>query len=111
MAEAVARALMYSGRRDPSWPIDPTVAGELIQIWEGLEPLEDQVPSVGRLGYRGVIVVGLEGCDFLAVDGVVLETCDAARRTRADPRRQFERRVLSSAPSNAIDLRHIPPFK
>ncbi|MEO8450507.1 MAG: hypothetical protein ABI647_11980 [Gemmatimonadota bacterium] len=103
MTEAVAHALVFSGRRDPSWMIDEAIGTELVRIWEGLDPVPIAASLIDQLGYRGVVVDGLAGARFLATGGTVTETRAGARRTRADPERRFERRVLDAGPPGLID--------
>jgi hypothetical protein len=108
MAEAVAHALLFSGRRDPVWTIDDAIGSELVRIWEGLDPLPVPEPRTDQLGYRGVVVDGLAGARFLGAARTVTETRGGARQTRADPERRFEQLVLAAAPPGLIDRGSLP---
>jgi hypothetical protein len=87
-----AEALVFSGRRDPVWPVTATAAAELVACWDGLPPVPAaevpaaevpaaEVPAAGGTG-RGAAelaaaasaapaapVLGYRGCVLRAPDG------------------------------------------
>ena len=93
----IAGALVFSGRPDPTWPIPPELAEELVAIWESLPPTDTTV-SVPVLGYRGCSLRDPEGRMWIAYHELV--TLSSERRR--DDERRFERTVLSSAPTGVL---------
>src|ERR1700730_2840450 len=49
----IAGALVFSGRRDPTWPVPAELGRRLEQLWEGLPPWSGERPHPPPLGYRG----------------------------------------------------------
>ena len=92
-----AGAFVFSGRRDPTWPIPSDVAGELVAIWESLPP-SDATVSLPTLGYRGCYVRGPAGRMWTAYGELV----KLSGERRRDDERRFERTVLSSAPAGLL---------
>ena len=98
-----ARALLYSGRPDPAWELDPDTCRNLLQIWASL-PAGDTRSATppAELGYRGVMIEDFAAARWIATSGVVTCRSLAVAETRRDPTRRFERRVLASAPHDLL---------
>ena len=95
----VARALLYSGRPDPEWTPRADVAVSLERLWRQLAPAPEAARSPPPLGYRGCILERTGGPRFWAFGGSV--TRDGGQ-TRRDAEREFERRLLRSAPAGLV---------
>jgi hypothetical protein len=91
---------IFSGRRDPIWPLAPGYAERLFAVWHALAPLSGRLPQPPSLGYRGCFVEDSSGGGrrWEAYAGAV--RCGA--ELRSDPPRQFERLVINSAPPGIL---------
>src|SRR5262245_17453233 len=92
--EWAARVLVYSGRPDPTWTLDPTDVADLRAIWDGLPPGRASQLRTSRLGYRGVMVLDPSGPIWTASGETVEWAWRGGIEVRRDPDRRFERRVL-----------------
>ncbi len=88
---------VFSGRPNPRWTLDAAAAAELARRLAELPPAPPAAPFEG-LGYRGLVVTGLEGeCDEVRVHGGrVRAECGGETRTRADAGRALERWLLAT---------------
>lgn len=102
MAGRIARALVYSGRPDPTWKVDEDLVRRLEIIWERLAPFAGAVPSPPPLGYRGCSMLNDPEGEFVAYGGVVTKRANTRTDSREDVSRQFERLLLSSAPDDLL---------
>ncbi len=93
----MARALVYSGRPDPQWPLDESQVHGFLELWASLPDIDDSLEAPSRLGYRGVLVTQPEGATWLATTGIVQHTIGAIRTTRSDADGRLERWVLETA--------------
>lgn len=101
-----ATAAIFSGRPDPQWRVSRSQVQQLELVWKGLLPASGAPPEPPPLGYRGCSLnCGSRGVWF-AYGGVVAHGADY----RADPKREFERRLLGSAPKGAIPLEVLRPI-
>jgi hypothetical protein len=100
-----AGAFLFSGRPDPSWPVPEALVEKLVGLWQSL-PLasgtkHEPKPPAG-LGYRGALLRDPHDRRWLARSGLVrLETASGSQ-TRSDPEREFEKKLLSSAPAGVL---------
>jgi hypothetical protein len=95
-----AIALVYSGRPDPVWPVEPLVARKLRAIWKSLESRDEAPPDVPRLGYRGCrLHCGTS--EWFAFGGVVT----SGAQVQSDPQQRFEKTLLASAPPGVLPER------
>jgi hypothetical protein len=104
-AEWTAGASLFSGRPDPVWPLPDAVARDLEQTWEALAvfaPDRPAPPAPPPLGYRGCFADDGRGRHWDAYGGAVTLRGPGGREVREDPAREFERRVLTSAPEGAL---------
>ena len=97
----IAGAYLYSGRRDPSWPVSKPLVRKLQDLWETL-PSSREKPSPSGLGYRGAFLRSPDSREWLAFKGIVSLTTLSESESRADPSREFERSLLSSAPAGLL---------
>ena len=97
----IATALVFSGRRNPSWQPDEESILRLRKIWEELKPHagEFRQPS---LGYRGCTLTAPGGGQWLVYGKVVTFTQGKLIEARADPYRRFEKNLLSSSPAGSL---------
>lgn len=88
---------VYSGRPNPRWTLDAAAAGELARRMGELPAARPAAPAEG-LGYRGLVVTGLEGeCSEVRVHGgQVRAECGGETRAYADAGRGLERWLLGT---------------
>ena len=98
----IAGASLFSGRPDPTWPLDDELAGRLESLWAMLGPSEREAPAAPPLGYRGSFLRGPGGREWLAFGGVVTLIAGGRSISRADPDGRFERLLLDSAPEGTL---------
>ena len=94
----IAGALVYSGRRDPNWPVPVELGRRLEQVWEGLPPWSGERPHAPPLGYRGTTLTAPDGRVWTAFRELVTLTTDSRR----DSEREFERSLIASAPPGVL---------
>jgi hypothetical protein len=95
---------VYSGRPNPTWPLQSAELDRLRAIWNELRKLPTtQTPQVPGLGYRGCFV--LDGDErWNAFREVVTLQRAHDRESRLDERHECERLILASAPADiAVD--------
>ena len=96
-----AGASIFSGRPDPTWAVDETIVKELLTLWDRMEPYVGLIPLPPGLGYRGTFLRDT-GREWRAYRGVVTLTENGRSEVRYDPGRQFESRLIRSAPVGTI---------
>ena len=98
----IAGASIFSGRPDPTWPLDEEAGGKLEQLFDGLQKYEGPTVSAPPLGYRGVFLRDNAGHEWFAYREIV--TLKEANRSEArkDTGREFERALVASAPEGLI---------
>jgi hypothetical protein len=94
----LAGVSLFSGRPDPTWPLDDAVAARLVSRWETLAPTPDPIPEPPPLGYRGVFLLAPDGRRWLAYGTIV--TLDGERRR--DPEARLELELLGTAPPGTL---------
>ena len=94
-----AGAAVFSGRPDPTWPVDPAV-GEDIARLAGALPRTHETETLEKpaLGYRGVWLRAPDGREWRAGVGVVAIGDD----NRSDVDRTIERAILATAPRGLL---------
>lgn len=96
---ATVEADLYSGRPNPSWPLAPEEASQLVRRVDGLAPAAPVEPP-GRLGYRGLRFRLYAGDREIAsgesFDGHLRFQDAAGPRHLADPGREVERWLLAT---------------
>src|SRR5690242_10075226 len=97
----IAGAYIYSGRRDPTWPVSKSLVHNLEKLWETLPPSPEK-PGRPRLGYRGTFLRSPDNREWLAFKGSVSLATSSGTESRADHNREFERLLLSSAPPRIL---------
>src|SRR5690242_6329970 len=98
----IAGALLYSGRRDPTWELEQEVANGLMRMWEAMPPSSKSEPSVSRLGYRGVFLRGPGNREWTAFCGIASLETPTGVEVRNDTGRKFEKALLASAPRGML---------
>jgi len=98
----IAGALIYSGRRDPTWKVSERIAKKLVELWDAMPPSSKAEPSTSRLGYRGVFLHAPDGREWTAFDGAVSLNGPGGVEVRIDTGRGFEKMLLASAPKNLL---------
>jgi len=98
--------MVFSGRRDPSWPISYATAQQLIALLTDLPPIERWPAQRSVLGYRGSWLHGPDQQTWLAYDGVVIHE-HGTETQRAiigwhDDQRLFEQAILATAPPDLL---------
>ncbi len=99
----IAGVAMYSGRPDPTWPVDEAAARRLLALWSELPVSAGPAPTAPALGYRGCFMRDSTGREWFAYGGTVtLRSARRAAEARLDRGRRFERLVLSTAPGGLL---------
>lgn len=101
----LAKALVLSGRPDPTWAVPGSVVEELLRLWAELPSSTGRAPSPPPLGYRGCLLQAPDGRTWESFGGEVTLNDGHTTQTRGDPGRRFERLLLVTAPANTL-----PPF-
>lgn len=87
-------ALVYSGRRDPVWPVSADLGHRLEHLWGRLPAWSGAFPRPAPLGYRGCRLTAPDGRTWTAFGELVTLAPDSRR----DTGRQFESSLVASAP-------------
>ena len=98
----IAGALIYSGRRDPTWELSERIAKKLVELWDAMPKSSKSEPSTSRLGYRGVFLRGPGGREWTAFDGAASLSGPGGVGVAIDTGRKFEKTLLASAPKNLL---------
>ena len=98
----IAGVFIFSGRPDPTWPVNNKLIKQLEKIWNSLEPLTDKYPSPSTLGYRGCFVRNNVDREWFAYDKIVIFKRNGSSEPRLDKQSAFEKLVLSSAPPGLL---------
>ena len=93
---------IFSGRPDPTWPLDAETRSELQRLFDSLEKYEGTNVSAPTLGYRGAFLRDNAGHEWFAYREVVGLKEPNRSETRKDAGRQFERAIVASAPQGLI---------
>ena len=101
-AAGLAGAQVFSGRPDPTWPVDQATAGSLQDLWSRLEPWEGEIPAPPPLGYRGCFLRLADGREWQTYGGVVTLRQAGAVEFRRDRARAFEKQLLGTAPEGTL---------
>jgi hypothetical protein len=96
---ATVEADLFSGRRNPSWPLTPEEVAQLVERIDGLAPAAEMEPP-GRLGFRGFVfrlyAGGREIASGESYDGHLRFQDLAGPRHLADPGGEVERWLLET---------------
>jgi hypothetical protein len=98
----VGRASVFSGRPDPEWEVTDDLASRLIAIWGRLPRHSGRASEPGGLGYRFSSLSSNDRRRWVAFDKVVRYESPEGTELRRDERREFERRLLESAPAGVL---------
>jgi hypothetical protein len=93
---------IFSGRPDPTWPLDAETRSKLQQLFDSLEKYDEIKVSAPTLGYRGAFLRDNAGHAWFAYREVVTLTEPNRSEARKDAGRQFERAIVASAPQGLI---------
>lgn len=100
-AHWLAGASIYSGRPEPTWPVDNASGEHIARLADGLRqapaPAEGEAVEA-RLGYRGCWLRAPDGREWRARGGAVIH--DGA--VLADPDGAIERTILETAPPGLL---------
>lgn len=97
-----ATARVFSGRPDPAWTVEASLAHDLVRAWQSLEEGEAGPSAPPSLGYRGVVLIAPDGRAWAAHDGIVTGDGSGLAQARLDPDRSWERRLLGTAPPGTL---------
>lgn len=104
MNECIVKALIFSGRPDPTWKIEKPIMKELERIWDSLIPMQEELPSALPLGYRGCQIMCNSAIEWLVYRNLVTCRSRSMIEYRYDRYRKFEKLVISSAPKGLVPL-------
>jgi hypothetical protein len=99
---STAGVFLFSGRPDPEWNLEPVTVADLMGIWHALDrsPVEP-LNQTRLLGYGGCFVRNSQGELWIAFERVVTLESLGHKESRSDPAKEFEMRILASAPDSA----------
>jgi hypothetical protein len=97
-----AKALIFSGRPDPNWPLSDADVARFMSLWNASPPTLDAMPAESRLGYRGCIVSDGAHAEWHAYNGLVVHASGNRQLARQDVDRNLERAIVSSAPAGLL---------
>jgi hypothetical protein len=95
-------ASLFSGRPDPTWPVEEMRVRELEALWGSFAPWTGRLPEPPPLGYRHCSLRCPDGREWTAYAGAVTLRANGRSESRTDPKRQFERMLLASAPPGTL---------
>lgn len=101
-SRCIGGALIFSGRADPTWPVNDVAVAELRKTWDLLAPTQGAVPAASLLGYRGCFLRLPSGLEWTAHKGVVTLKTDDQIESRRDVDRKFEKMLLETAPEGVL---------
>ncbi len=78
------------------------VARRILAYWESLAVSQQEVPQPTGLGYRGSTLRAPDGRMWFVYREVVALLADGPPEVRSDKDREFERRLLDSAPPDLL---------
>jgi hypothetical protein len=92
---------LFSGRPNPAWVLEADEAREIAAVLAALAPAAEAPAAHEGLGYRGVVLTGIEsdlaGCDELRLArGAAVAQCFGRARAYADPARALETRLIET---------------
>jgi hypothetical protein len=93
-----ATALIFSGRKDPVWPLSSAIVDRFISSWEFAVPVKKPLVSGSELGYRGCIIRDDRGREWYISHGVASHRSLQGTELRSDKDRVMETLILRSAP-------------
>lgn len=102
MDECIARALVFSGRPDPTWKIEESIVKELERIWDSLVPIHGEPQSAPSLGYRGCLIKCKSDIEWFVYKNLVTLKRSGKTESRDDNYRKFEKLIMSSAPQGLV---------
>lgn len=107
-ADWTAEALLFSGRPNPRWQVDPAAAAGVLAVWERLASRSGPAAVPPPLGSRGCALRSPDGSVWRSVAGTVtLHASGRPAEARDDRTREFERALLATAPPGIVPA--IPP--
>jgi hypothetical protein len=98
----IAGALLFSGRRDPEWELSPEIVRDLQKLWDAMPLSSKAPPTISRLGYRGMFLRGPGSLQWIAYEGIAWQQTATGLEVRTDKRREFEKRLVGSAPEGVL---------
>jgi hypothetical protein len=101
MCECTVTALLFSGRKDPSWTIGRAEMSRVEEAWPSLQEAHENA-SYPRLGYRGCRVRCPDDREWMLHRGIVTLKQKTGRESRMDSQRALERFVLATAPPGLL---------
>jgi hypothetical protein len=107
-SDYVGEAVVFSGRKNPTWTVDASVGRQLEKIWSTLEATGEPLPQTSALGYQGCRLRHIGGGCWLAFQGRVERESGGIKETRVDSRREFEKLLLSTAPPGLVPASFLP---
>ena len=99
--EITVTVLVFSGRPNPLWAISIEQYNALLLYLKNLSNISPQEP-LALLGYSGC-VINDQAKKVYAFDGIITLTDGRHQSAYADTHRQFEKKLLRTAPAELID--------
>jgi hypothetical protein len=99
----ICGAMIFSGRRDPTWLLNEEQVKNIIDIWNSLPVSEKHLTIPGFLGYKGCYLISSSNDKWHSFRRIVtLIRQNTIAESRKDEIRKFENALLETAPEDAI---------
>jgi len=95
--------LIFSGKPNPTWPIDKKTAEKLEQIWNSLRQLSEKPQTKSVLGYNGCFLKKDGNHIWVVNEKIVTLQTKYGIKSRLDKNGKFEELLRNSAPSGFFE--------
>jgi hypothetical protein len=97
-------ALVFSGRKNPSWAVKAEKLKEAFTLFENAETSADHSPAATLLGYNGLQVEAGNKLWYVVNGRIFYKLDDKTVLVKKDAQGRFEKLLLQTAPADIADL-------
>jgi hypothetical protein len=97
-------ALVFSGRKNPSWAIKADKLKEAFELFENAEMSADHSPAASLLGYNGLQVEAGNKLWHVVKGRIFYKLNDKTVLVKKDEQGRFEKMLLKTAPPDIAEL-------
>ena len=91
--------LIFSGKPNPTWPVDKKTGEKLEQVWNSLRQLPKKPQTKSVLGYNGCFLKKDENHIWIVNEKIVTLETKYGIETRLDNDEKFEKLLRDSTPN------------